>query len=69
MTRNLDRRIEVAFPIYDAASRQRIIDHLELQWADTTKARHLDAEQANLYVGGTPRVEAQEDAYMRLAQG
>ncbi|MEM1093878.1 MAG: polyphosphate kinase 1 [Bacteroidota bacterium] len=67
MTRNLDRRIEVAFPIHDAALRQHIIDHLELQWADTAKARHLDAEQTNPYVGGTPHMEAQEEAYKRLA--
>ncbi|GAB5518154.1 MAG: polyphosphate kinase 1 [Rhodothermales bacterium] len=66
MTRNLDRRVEVAFPIYDTALRQRIIDHLHLQWADTAKARHINAEQSNPYVDGTPRVEAQEEAYQRL---
>ncbi len=49
MKRNLDRRIEVAFPIYDADLRAQIEADLGRQWADDTKARVLDARQQNAY--------------------
>ena len=50
MTRNLDFRIEVGTPIYDERLRQRILDILEMQFNDTTKARIIDAQQRNEYV-------------------
>ena len=50
MTRNLDFRIEVGTPIYDETLRQRILDIIELQFNDTTKARCIDAAQSNNYV-------------------
>lgn len=50
MTRNIDYRIEVGTPIYDESLKQRILDILELQFSDTTKARYIDAEQSNRYV-------------------
>lgn len=49
MTRNIDKRVEVGCPIYDAELKQRIIAILELQWSDTTKARIIDKEQSNRY--------------------
>lgn len=50
MTRNLDRRIEVACPIYDKAIQQEILDLLEIQEKDNVKARIIDKEQNNNYV-------------------
>ncbi|GDY24240.1 MULTISPECIES: polyphosphate kinase 1 [unclassified Agarivorans] len=50
MTRNIEERVEVGVPIYDEELKQRVIDLLELQFADTTKARVLDGKQQNLYV-------------------
>ena len=49
MTRNLSYRVEVAFPIYDDTFRQRVIDFMELQWADNVKSRILDPELSNHY--------------------
>lgn len=49
MTRNIDQRVEVGCPVYDPKLKQKIIDILELQWSDTTKARIIDAEQSNIY--------------------
>lgn len=49
MGRNLDRRIEVAFPILDHTLQQRIIDLMELQWADRVKARSINIAQTNPY--------------------
>ena len=49
MPRNLDHRVEVAAPIYDKAIKREIIDFLELQWKDNTKARILNKELDNSY--------------------
>jgi len=39
MIRNLDTRVEVACPIYDAALQQELRTYFELQWRDNVKAR------------------------------
>ncbi len=52
MTRNLDRRVEVAFPIYDPDVKREIVAMLELQLADTKGARVLDEDQQNLFAEG-----------------
>ena len=49
MERNMDRRVEVAFPVLDNALRSEVLDYLELQWSDTAKARSIDAAQRNQY--------------------
>ncbi len=50
MTRNLDRRIEVACPIYDKNIQKEIKDMIEIQQKDNVKARVIDKEQNNDYV-------------------
>ena len=72
MKRNLDRRVEVAFPVFDASVRDELEHSLHLQLSDNTKARVLDPDQVNNYVGrrvGEPRVEAQEGFYQWLEEG
>lgn len=69
MGRNLDRRVEVAFPVLDPSLREEVMDLLEIQWNDHTKARIIDATQDNSYRrtrrGG--RVgHAQRDSYLYL---
>jgi polyphosphate kinase len=44
MERNLDRRVELLFPIEDAMLRERIEDILETYEGDTEKMRHMDAD-------------------------
>jgi polyphosphate kinase len=73
MTRNLSRRVEVAIPIYDPEIKRQIERSLELQLADNTKARVIDAEGTNAYArdGDAPPVRAQEafrDYLARLAR-
>jgi polyphosphate kinase len=70
MKRNLSHRVEAAFPIYDPGLRAELEAILDLQWADDTKARVLDAEQSNAYHRPpTPRgVRAQLDTYRMLAE-
>jgi polyphosphate kinase len=50
MTRNLSHRVEVVFPVYEAALQHEIDRLLGLQLADNTHARRIDVKQANRYV-------------------
>ena len=64
MGRNLDHRIEVACPIEDVTLKKEIKDFLDIQLADNTKARVLDAKLANSYIHNKqPKVRAQQDLY------
>jgi polyphosphate kinase len=49
MARNLDRRIEVATPIYDEDIQADIKHIFNLQWKDNVKSRIIDEFQKNLY--------------------
>ena len=68
MTRNLDHRVEVATPIYDEKLKQLIIDILELQFKDRSKARIIDSEQKNSYVrrGNRKKIRSQIAIYDHL---
>jgi len=60
MVRNLDNRIEVTTPIFDAEIQQELIDMLQIQLRDNTKARIIDKEMTNKYfVDGKEPVRAQ----------
>jgi polyphosphate kinase len=47
MKRNLNRRIEVAFPVDQPELREMIRRTLDLQWNDTVKAREINRNQSN----------------------
>lgn len=68
MSRNLSHRIETAFPIYNQALKDEIIEALELQWNDNVKARLLDGELKNEYVKGEPDISlrSQHEIYFNL---
>lgn len=51
MVRNLDHRVEAACPIYDKEIQQELIQILNIQLSGNVKARILDNEQKNEYVG------------------
>ena len=44
MTRNMNRRVEIACPVYDKAAKEKINHLLELAFSDTVKARRIDSE-------------------------
>lgn len=46
MTRNTEKRVEVACPIYDQAVREKIHDLMDTCWADNVKARALQRDGA-----------------------
>ncbi len=47
MQRNPNRRVEVTFPVYDERLRHELREVMDLQCADTRKARVLDAGVSN----------------------
>lgn len=64
MERNLDWRVEVAFPVYDLRLQQLVVDMMALQVSDDIKARVLDEKQSNQYAGdGSGTRRAQYDTY------
>jgi polyphosphate kinase len=70
MERNMDRRVEVAFPVMDPALRREVLDFMELQWTDNVKARLLEHKQKNPYrkaKGGLATIQAQPAFHHRLA--
>ncbi|MEW5797920.1 MAG: polyphosphate kinase 1 [Bacteroidota bacterium] len=69
MKRNLSRRVEVAFPIYDDSIKKEIKDILNFQFMDSVKARVLDRNLKNAYVKSEENkpVESQLEIYHYLA--
>jgi polyphosphate kinase len=65
MTRNLDRRVEVAFPLLDEMLRAQVRQLLDLERADNVKARDFD-NHLLLSAEGEPPVRAQEAQYQYL---
>jgi polyphosphate kinase len=64
MSRNLDRRVEVAFPVLDADLQRKIREVLEVQLADTVKAREIAADGRSHRVSDEgPRMRSQERLY------
>lgn len=68
MSRNIDKRVEVGCPIYNPTVKQSIIDIINIQLSDNTKARILDTEQSNQYqlTNQKPKVRAQVSIYHYL---
>jgi len=65
MPRNLNRRIEVACPVYDKEIRNELKEMLNIQLKDNSKARILDSNLINEYNHGNAGqiFRAQEDYY------
>jgi polyphosphate kinase len=72
MPRNLDRRVELMFPILRPELRDRVVEMLEEQFADNQKARRLkpDGSYERISPGKAEPVRVQESLYRRgLAEG
>jgi polyphosphate kinase len=65
MPRNLDRRVEIAFPVLEPLLQSQIRDILETQLADTVKARRILADGRSVRIGaaGGPALRSQERLY------
>ncbi len=68
MGRNIDRRVEVGFPILDPGIRKEIRDMIDMQLRDNSKAREINIHNNNRYIGqrGKVRHRAQIDIYNYL---
>jgi len=68
MTRNIDTRIEVGFPIYDEHLKREIRDIINIQLSDNTKAREINIHNNNKYhkTNSEIPVRAQIDIYNYL---
>ncbi len=68
MRRNLNRRIEVAFPIRDERLKAQIRRIIDIQIADCVKARRITAlhENERIECDSKPPVRAQEEIYRYL---
>ncbi|MDB5229257.1 MAG: polyphosphate kinase [Chitinophagaceae bacterium] len=71
MVRNLDHRLEVSLPVYDASIRDEVREILKIQLNDNVKARVLDKDLSNNYVQSEPGesiVRSQIETYQYLSQ-
>ncbi|SEL90591.1 polyphosphate kinase 1 [Parapedobacter koreensis] len=68
MARNIDRRVEVAFPIIDARVKKEVRDIIDIQLKDNSKAREINQLNNNRYIGAKNKIRhrAQEDIYNYL---
>jgi polyphosphate kinase len=67
MPRNLDRRVEIAFPVLDPGLRAQIAAILDVQLGDTVKARRILPDGTSERVSGSPALRSQERLW-ELAQ-
>ena len=69
MPRNLDRRVEIAFPVLDPHLQAQIREILEIQLADTVKARRIlpDGSSARIRGHGELGLRSQERLYEAIA--
>ena len=68
MSRNIDHRVEVGFPIVDKEIKQEIRDIIDIQLRDNTKAREVNQYNNNRYLRGRLKTQyrAQVDIYSYL---
>jgi polyphosphate kinase len=71
MPRNLDRRVEIAFPVLDPQLQSQVHRILEVQLADTVKARRIlgDGTSVRIDADGRPPLRSQERLYELTAPG
>lgn len=69
MNRNIYRRIEVCFPVYDERIRNEVIAMLDIQLADNVQAVNLNEQLQNIRVDkAEPQVQSQRAIYELLQQ-
>ncbi len=65
MTRNMEKRVEIAWPIYAPALKERVNSYLDVSLADTAKLRMLknDLEYTPLEFFASTEADGQEDSF------
>jgi polyphosphate kinase len=69
MPRNLDRRVEIAFPVLDPHLQTQVREILDIQLADTVKARRILPDGSSVHIRGhaKSRLRSQERLYEAMA--
>ncbi|MFD2865892.1 polyphosphate kinase 1 [Mucilaginibacter antarcticus] len=68
MNRNIYRRIEVCFPVYDEQIKQEVMDIINIQLADNVQAVTLNERIENIPIEITqPKVQSQRGVYQYLS--
>ncbi len=70
MTRNLDRRIEVCFPVYNDQIKKQIREMINIQLKDNIKARIINKFQNNKYrkTKSSKKIRTQYEVYSYLSK-
>ncbi len=66
MNRNMHRRIEVCFPIYDEVMKQELLTILKFQWKDDLKGVWLSRKMGNKRPKIENKIQAQANTYQYL---
>ena len=67
MTRNTEKRVEVACPIYDAAIKKRLVRYLNIMLADNVKARKMLPDGTYQKKTGGERTICAQEYFMKEA--
>jgi polyphosphate kinase len=69
MNRNIYRRVEVCFPVYDESIKAEIIEIINLQLNDNVQAVRLNTQLQNVKISKEePLVQSQREIYELLQQ-
>ena len=65
MTRSLDNRVEVTFPVYDKDIINQVMETFRISWGDNVKSRNVNGENHNSFVpkSSEKSVRSQWDIY------
>ncbi len=69
MTRNTERRVEIATPLFDKAVKEKVVRYLDTQWKDNIKARRISPTGEFEYINRENEVDdfIAQDAMMKTA--
>lgn len=65
MTRNTEKRVEVACPIIDPDCKEQVMNYFEDQWKDNVKTRIMQADGTYEAVESMDEAYDYQDAYTR----
>jgi polyphosphate kinase len=65
MTRSLDNRVEVTFPVYDKDIINQVMETFKISWGDNVKSRNVNGENHNSFVpkSSEKSIRSQWDIY------
>ena len=65
MTRSLDNRVEVTFPVYDKDIINQVMETFKISWGDNVKSRNVNGENHNSFVpkNSEKSIRSQWDIY------